>query len=161
MPHFSTKVDGLATGAVANTYLTVLGLKMANTAGHRAKLRRLVISGGGGAPQDEQASIRIRRTGNTADGTSTAVNVNTIAPKDEGCVASNIAAMGKNYTVEPTTYATEILAGGSLNARGQLVLSWPGDDAPQFGINQTLGIEAAPGQAVALNLEALAEWEEF
>jgi len=161
MAHFSTKVDGIATGAAANTYRTLLGIKFSNTAGHRAKLRRLVISGGGGAPQDEQASIRIRRTDNSADGTSTAVNVNTISPKDEGSVASIVTAIGKNYTVEPTTYASEIIGGGSLNCRGQLVLAWPGDDAPQVGINETLGIEGAPGQAVALNLEVFAEWEEF
>ena len=61
MPFFGTKIDALVTGTTANTYITLVAMKLANTAGHRAKLRRLVITGGGGAPQDVQASIKLMR----------------------------------------------------------------------------------------------------
>ena len=79
---FYTKIDGLLTGAVAGTWKTLVALKFAATTGHRGRLRRMIVSGGGGATQDVQASIQIRRSDNTGDGTSTAVNVNTIAKRD-------------------------------------------------------------------------------
>ncbi|MFA7254120.1 MAG: hypothetical protein WC107_06235 [Patescibacteria group bacterium] len=159
--HYKLKVDALATGAAANTYATLLGLKLANTTGHRCRLRRLVIGGGGAAAEDIQVSLRLRRTGNTADGTSTAVNVNTIGDARGGSVASRVAAIGKNYTVEPTTYETGALGLGAMNSRATLIMEWGPDDAPVWGPNQTLGLEAAPGSAAAAHLEAALEWEEF
>lgn len=161
MPKFKVKIPSLASGAVANAYTSIVGVKFANTTGHRARLSQLVVSGGGNAPQDLQVSIQLRRTDNTTDGTSTAVNVNTIAKKDPDSIASNASAVGKNYTVEPTTKESGLLAGGAFNARSQLVLTWNDDDAPVWGKNQTLLIEAAPGQATAANLEVSMEWQEF
>lgn len=157
---YAIKVEGIATGASANTFKTLLGLKLANTAGHVARLRRLVVGGGGGAAQDLQVSIRLRRTDNNADGTSTAVNVNTIGKHESEQIASVVSAIGKNYTVEPTNYETEMLGGGALNTRGGLVLEWAPGEGPRFGKNQTLGIEGAPGSATAANLEIALEWEE-
>ena len=154
------KVEGLVTGAVANTFKTILGMKFADTLGHRAKLRKLVVGGGGGAGQDLQVSLRLRKTNIDADGTSTAVNVNTIGKSDPTSVASNVAAIGKNYTVEPTTMGTDTLGGGAINGRGGLVLEWPGDDAPIWGKGECLCLEAAPGEATAANLEAYVCWEE-
>jgi len=159
--HYRIKVDSLATGTSANTYKTILGLKLPDTAGYRARLRRLIVGGGGAAAEDLQVSLRLRRTGNTADGTSTAVNVNTIGKADGDSVASRISAIGKNYTAEPTTYETGAVAGGTINTRATLILEWSPDDAPVWGPNQTLGLEAAPGSASAAHLEATAEWEEF
>lgn len=160
MPSYSVKVDGISTGAVANTYKTVLGLKLANTTGHKARLRRLVVGGGGGAAQDLQVSVKIDRTGNTTDGTSTSVNVATILQHEADSVASNINAIGKNYTAEPTTLAGDAGAGGSLNTRGALVLEWPEGKGPEWGINQTLCILAAPGAATAATLDIGVEWDE-
>jgi len=160
MAIFHCKVEGLVTGASANTFKTILGLKFADTLGHRARLRKLVIGGGGGAPKDKQVSLRLRKTDITTDGTSTAVNVNTIGKSDPTSVASNIAAIGKNYSAEPTTMGTDTLGGGAMNDRGGLVLEWPGDDAPVWGKKECLCLEAAPGEAVAVNLEAYVCWEE-
>lgn len=163
MPVFSVHVPQVATGAVANTFTTLLGIKMANTLGHRARLRKLLIAGGGGAPQDEQVAIRLTRTDNTAAGTNTAVNVNTIQKADPASIASNVNAIGKTYTAEPTTKGTDLGSGGGLNARGVLQLDWTNDmaNAPKIPSNTTLCIEGAPGQAVAVNLSMMAEWEEY
>jgi|GEM_PF-2349561 len=160
MSLYHCKVEGIVTGAVANTFTTLLGLKFADTLGHRAKLRKLVIGGGGGAPQDLQVSLRLRKTDITADGTSTAVNVNTIGKADPTAVASNVAAIGKTYTVEPTTMGTDTLGGAAMNTRGGVVLEWPGDDAPTWGRKECLCLEGAPGEAVAAKLEVYACWEE-
>lgn len=161
MPKFSVNVLALATSASANTYATLLALKFANTTGHRARLRRLVLGGAGGAPEDLQVSFRLRRSNNTGDGTSTAVNVNTIAKADAGSVASNVAAIGKNHTVEPTDYENGALAGGSFNSRGTMVLEWAPGEGPLWGPNQALGLEAASGEADSAALQATLEWEEF
>ena len=160
MAMFHCKVEGLVTGAVANTFKTILALKFADTLGHRARLRKLIIGGGGGAPQDLQVSLRLRKTDTTADGTSTAVNVNTIGKSDPTTGASNVAAIGKNCTVEPTTMGTDTLGGGAINGRGGLVLEWPGDDAPIWGRKECLCLEAAPGEATAAKLEVYVCWEE-
>jgi len=160
MSIYHCKVEGIATGAVANTFKTILGLKYADTLGHRGRLRKLFIGGGGGAAQDLQVSIRLRKTDITADGTSTAVNVNTIGKSDPTSQASLVAAMGKNYTVEPTTMGTDTLGGGSINGRSGLVLEWGPGEGPTWGRKECLAIEAAPGEATAANLEAYVEWEE-
>jgi len=161
MAKFQLYVPDIDTGGAANTFITILGLKFADTTGHRGRLRRLFLGGGGGAPQDLQVSARIRVASNAGDGTSTAVNVNTIGKVDQLSVASNVAAIGETYTVEPTTYATQMHGGGSFNCRGGLLLEWAPEDAPQWGKNQTLGIEAAAGEATVARLEAFIEWEEF
>ena len=161
MALFQTKVDSIATGSTANTYKTLLGLKFADTAGHRGRLRRLIVSGGGGAPQDLQCSIKLRRSDNTGDGTSTSVNTNTISKKDPASVASNVSAIGKNFTAEPTTIDTDILGGGSFNCRGVLELAFTEEEAPVWGKNETLLVQGAPGQATAATLEIFAVWEEF
>ena len=159
--NYKLKVEGIATGAVANTFITLLGLKLPDTAGYRARLRRLVVGGGGGAPQDLQVSLRLRRADNTTDGTLTAVGVNTIGDARGDSVASRISAIGKNYTVEPTTFENGTLGLGVMNTRATLVMEFGPDEAPEWGPNQTLAVEGAPGSATAANLEIAAEWEEF
>ena len=67
--HYKLFVPGLVTGSTANAFSTLLGLKMANVAGNRARLRKLVIAGSGAAPQDVQVALKLQRTDNTADGT--------------------------------------------------------------------------------------------
>lgn len=157
---YSVYIPGITTGSSANTFITVAGLKMANTVGHRCWLTRLVIGGAGAAVQDVQVSVKIDRTGNTTDGTSTSVNVNTIVKADANDIASRVNAIGKNYSVEPTTYDGTAGFGGSFNSRGTLVLEWAPRLGPLWGINQTLGILAAPGAATATSLNLHLEWFE-
>jgi hypothetical protein len=151
----------VTTGAVANTFKTLLGFKLANTAGHRARLKRLIIGGAGQAAQDVNVSIHLHRTDNSADGTSTAVNVNTIASKVSEQIASIVNAIGKNYSAEPTTMEAGNLLPFSLNGRSTIVLG-PADFGTEviWGKNQTLCIEGAPGEALAVILDVGVEWEE-
>ena len=151
----------VVTGAAANTFITLLGLKLANTAGHRGRLKRLIIGGAGEAAKDVNVSIKIRRTDNSADGTSTAVNVNTIASKVSEQIASIVNAAGKNYSAEPTAKENGELARFSLNGRSTVILG-PADfgTEPRWGKNQTLCIEGAPGEASAVTLDVGLEWEE-
>lgn len=158
---FSTTVDEIATANGAKVFTGLLGLKMADTEGHVGRLRRIIIAGAAAAPQDEQVTVRGRITNNTADGTSTAVNVNTIHKHDPLGVASLMAAIGKTYTVEATAKTTELIGIGGLNARGVLIRDFTQDKhPPKWGRKQTLIIEGAPGQAVAVSLSVTVEWEE-
>jgi hypothetical protein len=161
MAHFKLRAPAVVTGSTANAFITLVGLKFANTAGHRGRLRKLIVGGAAVSPQDVQVSLRLRRTDNTTDGTSTSVNVNTIGQADPNSIASNLAAIGKNYSAEPTTFATGMLGVGALNSRGTLVMEWGPDEAPIWGPNQTLCLEAAPGSATATTLDVTEEWEEF
>lgn len=160
MGRYSVTVDQVATGAVANTFAGLVGIKLANTTGHRARLRRLFVGGASGAAQDLQVSIKVQRTNNTTDGTSTAVNVNTIGSERPSSVASVVTAIGETYTVEPTTYENGVVAGGSFNTRGGLLLEWGPGEGPEWGINQTLVVRGAPGSASAANLLVEADWDE-
>ncbi len=160
MPGYSLNVDGIATGATLNVFTTILSLKMANTTGHRGRLRRLVVGGSGGASEDVPVDIRIRRSDNTTDGTSTAVNVNTIGSLEALQIASNLAAIGHTHAAEPTTKENGSLGGGPLNSRGTLVLEWGPGEGPLWGLNETLGIEAAPGTSTAVKLAVNVEWDE-
>ncbi len=158
---YSLRVEGLQTGSSAGAYKTVLNLKMANTAGHRGRLRKVVVSGGVDTPQDIQVGIKVDISDNTGDGTSASSppSVGTIQSHDGLQRASAVDAIGWNFSAEPTTYAGQP-NGGSFNTRGDLVLDWAPGEGPIWGKNQALGILGAPGVATAAKLVALIEWEE-
>jgi len=159
--HYALSVHGLATGTTAGTFKTLLGFKHADTTGHRARVRALHVSGGNGAPQDLQATIKMALTDNTTDGTSTDASSD-VAKKDGDSVASRMTAVGKNYTVEPTAYGDPVFL-GALNTRGQLHKEWHDPDSmPVWGKNTTLGVLATIGDGTtAANLDVTIEWEEF
>lgn len=158
MARFSLKCDSLVTGASANTYTTLLGLKFAATTGHRGSLRRLVIGGANVAVQDVQVAFKIDRTNIATDGTATTA-LTSITKGDPLSIASRVAAAGKNYSAEPTTYDGLLGFGGSFNSRGGLVLEW-GAGELVWGSGQTLGILAAPGAATATTVAISLEWDE-
>jgi hypothetical protein len=158
---YKLRVGGITTGSTANEFITVLGMKLPNTVGYRARLRKLTIGGAGAAAQDVQTSFRLRRTNNTSDGTSTAVNVNTIGKADPNSRDSFVSAIGKNYSAEPTTFENGTLGVAPINSRNTLVMEWDPETAPKWGPNHTLCLEAAPGAASAVSLDVVAEWEEF
>lgn len=145
---FSLRTQG-ATGSSANTFKTMLAIICANTAGHRGELRWISIGGGGGAPQDYQARLRINRTSNAGAGTPGSSP--TPAKMDPNSLASILTA-GDLYSAEPTTYETVPLYEVGFNSRGGHSFSWPVGRGIKFGINQTLGILVAPSEAAAINL---------
>ena len=147
---------GLISGARSSVWKTIAALKLANTAGHRARLRRVVLGGGS---EDDRIRLRIRRTNNAGDGTSTAINVNTIGKSDPAQIASIMAAIGVNCSVEPTTYATGVVGGGAFNLRGSLVLEWGPGEGPLWGENQALGFEILD-TGTARTFNGTLEWEE-
>ena len=156
MPRFSACVAAVATGAVVATYTSLLGLKFANTAGHRGRLRRLIATPAGEAAQDVNVSLRVTKADNTGDGTASSL---TPKPLDSAAIGTN--ATGKHtYTVEPTTVDAEAFVQAAINGRGGIVLDWGPGEGPLWGKNETLLVRASPGAASAVKLDITVEWDE-
>jgi hypothetical protein len=153
----SLSVADVATGAVVGTYKSLLGLKFANTAARRGRVRKLVVAPSGEAAQDVNVSVRLTTGDNSADGTATAA---TVKAYDTIGAASLIANAYTNYTVEPTTVASVHFVQAALNGRGGLVLEWGPGEGPAWGQNVTLLLQASPGAASAVKVSVTVEWEE-
>jgi hypothetical protein len=160
MPKFVVPFDNVATGAAADTYKTMAAIRVADTAGHRVRLRALHVGPADDAPVDKCLAIKISRVADVSAGgagTSTAV---TPAKKDVASTAA-LASAGKNYTVEPTTYETEALWQGAINSRGAISMVWSADDAPVVGQDALVGVLMAPRDAAAVTVSGSLEFEEF
>lgn len=155
---FAITAEDVATGAVADTFTTLIGLKAANTAGYRARLRSLSVGVSGDAPADRNVAVKIARTDNSGDGTNTAQT----PVKLDAASRASIMTGGVDYTAEPTTYESTPLWAFDFNLRGGVLdKAWDAEDAPVWGPDQTLGILAAPRTANAESLTITAEFEEF
>ena len=157
--HYSVTAESIATGAVANTFTTLLGIIAANTAGYRGRLRKLKVTPSGEAAQDVNVLVRLSKTNNAGAGTCTACTTS-IKPKDANS-RDSIMTGGKNYTVEPTTVDTPHFSLVAINGRGGWAESWDVTDAPCWGKNETLIVQCAPGTAAAVKVSITAEWEEY
>ncbi|MCP4249174.1 MAG: hypothetical protein GY778_19185 [bacterium] len=150
---------GLTSGTVPGTFKFLMGLKLANTAGHRARLVGLK-GGGDGAPNDIQVKVKVAIYDNTTDGTSTDASGD-VEQVDANSVATRMAAVRKNYTALPTTLVREVFA-DAFNDRGRLDKEFHDQDQmPRWGKNETLlvGVTIGSGSTAAnLFLEVL--WEE-
>lgn len=151
--------NDLALSSSADAFKTLLGIVAANTAGYRGRLCAFVIGHSDDAPVDENACVRINRTSNAGAGTPGATP--TPAKVDPNSRASIMTA-GRDYSAEPTTYETEPLVNVDFNLRAGF--AWKESDPDKmikFGINQTLGLLAAPRTANARRVSGWLEYEEY
>jgi len=151
-------IDDAVTGAVADDYTTMIGLKAVNTVGHRGRLLQLIIGPADDTPQDLNLGVRVNKTDNTADGTATSVASANI-PKADDHARNSIMTAYHTYTVEPTTYGTYPLYQTNINRRGGIIQTWD-RDGPTWGPNETLGILLAPRTAAAARVSITLVWEE-
>lgn len=157
MSRYAVSDYDIPSGAVVDTFKTIAALKTANTAGHRGRLRKVTIGGAGQTPQDIQMALRISKTDNTADGTGD--NALTVAKLDAADIASVMTAKS-DYSVEPTTVSATPFLETGFNARGTPVFEWAPGEGPLWGINETLVLQVAPGEATAVPLAFSLEWDE-
>ncbi len=157
MPAFSISAYDVETGAVVDTFKSLLGLKAADTVGHRARIRSLTAGGAGAAAQDIQVALRLVRSNNTTDGTATAVTPEKLDPDS---VAANLSGK-KDYSAEPTVVASVPVWEGSINARGTLVKEWLPGEGPVVDRDSTMLLQGAPGITTAVPLSVAMEFEEF
>ena len=158
---YGLTLDAGSTGAVANTFKTMLALIAANTAGYRARLFRLEV-GPGEAPQDESFSLKLWRTNNATAGTPGSTVTAANMPKFDSLSRDSIISGGLLYSAEPTTFDNQPLLQQDFNFRGGFL--WETDDPNKmfkFGLNQTLCVLAAPRVATARKLSISVGYEEF
>lgn len=157
---YTVPAADVATTGSADTFKTIAAILVADTAGHRARLRRLTIGFADNTPADAQVSFQVKRILDVSAGgagTSTAVTPGKVDP---GTPASLVSA-GKNFTVEPTAYETDPLWTDDLNTRGGVVIEWNEDDAPRVTQDMLLGVLAAPRAAAAQQVTVTMEVEQY
>lgn len=157
--------DDLPTLAVADDYKTMLSLIVADTAGHRARLRTLTVGFADDSPADNNVGLTIERiadVGGGSPGTLTAVAVGDIAKVDPGSIDS-IVSGGRNYTVEPAAFETEPLWTMGLNDRGGLEKEWTVEEAAKFIVlqDQLLALRSCPRVAVLSRMNVTLGFEVF
>lgn len=158
---YSIPFSDLATGSSANAFVTLVAVILANTAGHRFRVRALAVGPADDAPDDKNVSVKLARTNNAgAASGGTAVTSANIPKKDSGS-RDTIASAHLAPSGEPTTYETNAVYQMDFNLRGGLMKEWNEIDAPIVNSNQTLGLLAAPRAASAARLSGTIEIEEF
>ncbi|MEK6798959.1 MAG: hypothetical protein AABZ12_08355 [Planctomycetota bacterium] len=157
---YTLPFDDVSTGAVADTYKTIAALIVANTAGHRCRVRKISVGFSDNAPADRNVGLRLQRiaslaTAGTPGSTLSGANM---PKKDTGSIDSLVTG-ARNYSVEPTTFETEPLWEMDINDRSGLVMEWGEEEAPRAIQNQYLCVRAAPRAAAASALSGTIEFE--
>ena len=158
---FSLPFEVIETGAVADTFKTLAGLIVPDTAGYRCRIRKLVVGFGDDAPSDRNVAIALRRVpdvGGGSDGSFTPVAVVNIPHADPESIDSLIPG-GRNWTVEPNDYETEHLFVDDLNDRGGIVMEWDEEDAPKALRDMLIAVCGAPRTANASKITGTVEFE--
>ena len=155
--------DDVVTSAVADSFKTVAAIIASNTAGHRARIRKLDLGPADDSPQAAIGAVRIRRctdqtaNGGTAGSSVSAANMQRPDPNQRDGVITG----GTNYSAEPTYTGDAIWLIG-YHGHGGVMKEWPDDDsAPAMDQNHLLGIEVAPRAASQLRVSGTIEFEEY
>lgn len=156
---YTVSATDLPSGAVADTFTTLLTIVAANTQGHRARLRSLCIGPSDNNPADVNASFQLKRVDSVSGGSAGTATAVTPALKDSLSRAS-VLTSGKAHTVEPTTYGLPTWE-FDMNNRSSVIKEWAADDAPTVNLNQLLGLLVAPRTGSAQRFTVSMEYEEF
>jgi hypothetical protein len=154
---YYVNVKNVLTGAVADTYKTMIAVIVDATLGHRFRLRKAWGGCSEDSPPDLQIAVDVGRiedfsAGGVGSG-STLVDKPNIARRETAGPQSDMQARTV-YTGEPTTYDVEALFALEFNGRGGFVKEWSPDEAPVFVNDQVMGLRFAPRTAVARTITA-------
>lgn len=157
--------DDIVTGAVADTFKTLAAILVADTAGHRVRLRNLIVGFAQDTPPDVPVALKIGRiadasagTAGTAGNTVSTANMPKVDPGSIACLMTGPRA----YSVEPTAYETEPLWSDDLNAHNGIIMPWPDpDERPRATQDMLIALLAAPRTAVAVAVSGTLEFEMY
>lgn len=156
---YSLPFDNITTLASADTLKTLALIRVANTVGHRFRLRAVTGSFADDVPQDNNIHLRIHRvaygTAGTAGSTVTAANMPKKDPGSIDCLMTGEL----NFSAEPTTFDNQGIWVIDMNDRGEFHREWDEDQAPRFIANSGCAFRAAPREAVASILTGCMEFE--
>lgn len=157
---YKVVASDVVSGAVADTFKTLMALIVANTAGHRLRLRSLSVGPSDDTPLDLPVAVRVNRTNNAAAGTVGSSQTTAQVAKTDPDSRDALSTVGLSYSAEPTTYEAYPQFQMDFNLRGGFIKEWSAEDAPRAKQNQTLGILVAPRTAAAVRVTISAEFED-
>ncbi len=164
---YTVTFESIDTGALADTFKTMLALLMPDTNdGHRARLRKLIVGASQVTPSDDSMLLQIKRILDVSVGSAGTAGTTIGAaavPKVDPDSIDSFASAKIDYSAEPTTYATEAIYAAPFNTRGGLIERWePFDpEAPVFRRDQLLGLLIAPRAAAAVAITGSITFETF
>ena len=161
---YTLPFNDVATGAVGDTFKTFASIIVADTAGHRCRIRSLQIGPSTDIPSDTNVAVQIKRVADVSAGTAgssgdtiSAANMPKVDPGSRAAVVS----AARNYSAEPTVYEDEALFHMDMNVRGGFIKEWDADAAPRATQDQLLGLLVAPRDGAIKNLSGTIEIEEY
>jgi hypothetical protein len=157
---YSLTAEDVDTGAVADTFTTMLALIAGATAGHRGRLLQLTVTPAGNAPADLNIACQVNKTDQTTAGTPGATTTSANIPRGDPAQRDSIMSGADEYSVEPTNYDTKASWAADFNLRGGLDHAWAPGEGPAWGPSETLGIRLAPRTAAAHAVTVAVLWEE-
>lgn len=164
MAFYTIRFDDIDTGAVADAYVSLVGLVAANTAGFRFRLTEIAIGPSEAAPVDLNVGIQILRTVSIAAGGlgtgGTAIAANAMGKLDPLSADGNITGR-TGYTGEPTVFETSPLLQMGMNLRSGLFLPFAGGNRRICEKDQEMTLAVCPRTAVLRALSGHLTFEEF
>lgn len=164
MPHYSLPFQDVVTSAVADTFETVAALIVADTVGHRCRVRGFHIGPSDDTALDFNLAVRLSRILDVSAGgagTSTPVTTALMPKHDPGSVDSLVSG-GHTFTGEPTVYEANDLYVGGFNMRGGLINERFDEDEKYVATRDMLiGLRCAPRASTALRVSGVILFEVF
>ena len=158
---FTVPFSNVASGAVADTFVTLAAIVAGDTAGTRARLRSLQIGPADDAPQSIDLAVRVNRIDDLSGGSAGTPGATPTPAQKDSLSRAAVCTAGTAYSGEPSTYLTVPLWEVGMNAMNSLIKEWGEEDAPVANRDQVLGLLVAPRSAVAATLSGVLEFEEF
>ena len=164
-PRYSVSWSDVASGAVADAYVTQAAMRVAATTGLRARLIGFGIGMSDNSPTDKPLSCRINRIDDVSAGgagTRTTIAVGAVFKWGSSRQPNSPATGEITYTGEPTAYIASPNWGPvwEINDRGLIML--PGSFSPiDCEEDQIVGLLLAPRNAVAIRTSGFLMWEMF
>jgi len=155
--------NNVASGASADTYLTVASVIAAAGTSYMGRIRAINVGPADDAPADLNISIKMSRIADVSAGgagTKTAISAANM-PRAISYTADGILTGGHTYSVEPTAYETYPIFVTDMNLRGGFFKEWGIDDAPWIMNDQLIGVLIAPRTAAAATTSGTITYEEL
>jgi len=162
MPKYYLDFDDVASSGTADDELTVAALLVADTAGHRIRIRSLAVGPADNTPSDSTLLVALKRVEDISAGSAgtpqTSVAAADIARQSTDDVATIITGGIDYQTLEPSVYDARALWMMGFNARGAVVKEW-GDQGPVFEQDQLAGLIVVPRAAAVSRVSGCLEFE--
>ena len=159
MARFGLHDYNLEAGNYAGRCLIVL--KLADTAGYRARLRSLYWCGGWAASDDQQIVTSVAVADNNSDATGGADVSGQIFPMQADIIATRIASAKTQCSAMPTV-VQRVVWQGVFNGRAPVFREWNDPrGAIVWGPNETLVVTGWVRAGNTIKIQPFLTWEEF